>query len=62
MATDHGINMILIPVLTPPLDTAEGGERTTVQLVDITYENGKFTVVRYAYDEHLRAKGLNYGN
>ena len=42
MATDHGINMILIPVLTPPLDTAEGGERTTVQLVDITYENGKY--------------------
>ena len=42
MATDHGINMILIPVLTPPLDTAEGGERTTVQLVDITHENGKY--------------------
>ena len=43
MATDNGINMLLIPVLTPPLDTAVGGERTTVQLVDITYENGKYT-------------------
>ncbi|MBQ4510252.1 MAG: DUF4091 domain-containing protein [Clostridia bacterium] len=42
MATTHGINMLLIPVLTPPLDTAEGGERTTVQLVDITYD-GKYT-------------------
>ncbi|MBO5440033.1 MAG: DUF4091 domain-containing protein [Clostridia bacterium] len=43
MATEHGINMLLIPALTPPLDTAVGGERTTVQLVDITYENGEYS-------------------
>lgn len=36
MAADHGINMILTPVLTPPLDTQVGAERPTVQLVDIT--------------------------
>ncbi len=42
MATEHGINMLLIPVLTPPLDTEVGGERTTVQLVDITVNNGKY--------------------
>lgn len=30
-----GVNMILTPVFTPPLDTAVGGERRTVQLVDI---------------------------
>lgn len=36
MAVDHGINLLLTPLFTPPLDTAEGGERTTVQLVDIT--------------------------
>ncbi|MBQ7101085.1 MAG: DUF4091 domain-containing protein, partial [Clostridia bacterium] len=35
-AKDHGINMILTPLFTPPLDTAEGGERPTVQLVDVT--------------------------
>jgi len=35
VAVDHGINTILTPVLTPPLDTAVGGERPTVQLVDI---------------------------
>ncbi|MCA5960560.1 hypothetical protein LC724_09105 [Blautia sp. RD014234] len=29
-----GVNMILTPVFTPPLDTAIGGERTTVQLVE----------------------------
>lgn len=39
-ATKRGINMILTPVVTPPLDTAVGGERTTVQLVDIA-KNGE---------------------
>ena len=34
-AVAHGINTVLTPVLTPPLDTAVGGERPTVQLVDI---------------------------
>lgn len=31
----HGINMLLTPVFTPPLDTYVGGERLTTQLVDI---------------------------
>ena len=35
-ATDNGINTILMPVFTPPLDTAVGGERRTTQLVDVT--------------------------
>lgn len=36
-----GVNMLLTPVFTPPLDTAPGGERTTVQLVDVSHdENG----------------------
>ena len=34
-AADMGINMLLTPVVTPPLDTVKGGERLTVQLVDI---------------------------
>lgn len=37
-ATQNGVNMILTPVFTPPLDTARGGERPCVQLVDI-YKN-----------------------
>lgn len=32
----RGMNMILTPIFTPPLDTARGGERTTIQLVGIT--------------------------
>lgn len=36
-AAQHSINMILTPVLNPPLDTAPGRERTNVQLTDIDY-------------------------
>lgn len=32
-AVRHGINMLLTPLFTPPLDTAVGGERPTVQLI-----------------------------
>lgn len=43
MASSHGINLILTPVLTPPLDTEVGGERTTVQLVEITKCENTYT-------------------
>ena len=35
VAAEHGMNMILTPVLTPALDTEVGCERPTVQLVEI---------------------------
>lgn len=35
LASELGINMILTPVITPPLDTGEGLRRTCVQLVKI---------------------------
>lgn len=34
-AVKNGINMLLTPVFTPPLDTHIGGERPTVQLTDV---------------------------
>ena len=37
-ATKRHCNMILTPIFTPPLDTAVGGERPTVQLVDVWEE------------------------
>ena len=43
MAADHGVNMMLTPVITPALDTKKGLERPTVQLVEISCENGKYT-------------------
>ena len=30
-------------------------------VTEIEYENGKFTLLRYGYDEHLRSRGLGYG-
>lgn len=38
----RGGNTILTPVLTPPLDTEVGGERTTVQLVDVERSEGRY--------------------
>ncbi len=35
-AVKYGQNMILTPIFTPALDTYEGGERPTTQLVEIT--------------------------
>ena len=35
LAARHGVNTIFTPILTPPLDTAVGKQRPTVQLVDI---------------------------
>lgn len=42
-ALKNGINMILTPVFTPPLDTMVGGERLTNQLVDITVRGGSYS-------------------
>ena len=42
-AAAHGINMILTPVFTPPLDTRIGSERPTVQLVGVTRTKGKYS-------------------
>ena len=44
-AVKHGVNCILTPVFTPPLDTRVGGERRTVQLVGVKM-NGK----KYSFD------------
>ncbi len=42
-AVRHGINCILTPLFTPPLDTQIGGERPTVQLVKVQKQNGKYS-------------------
>ena len=42
-AVKNGINMLLTPVHTPPLDTAVGGERTTTQLVDVALDDEEYS-------------------
>ena len=43
VAHKNGINLLLTPTFTPPLDTQVGGERLTTQLVGVTVENGKYS-------------------
>ena len=44
VAAKNGQNMILTPVFTPALDTGIGGERPTVQLVDVCVgEDGNYS-------------------
>ena len=42
-AVHHGINVILTPLFTPPLDTLMGGERPTVQLIEVIKQNGQYS-------------------
>lgn len=42
-AADYGINMILMPLFTPPLDTVPNQERLTTQLVGVTKKGKKYT-------------------
>ena len=42
-ASDYGMNCVLTPIFTPPLDTAIGKERPTVQLVDVYLNKGEYT-------------------
>ena len=50
-AAQHGVNMLLTPIHTPPLDTRVGTERPTVQLVDVYLENGEY---RFGFDKLRR--------
>ena len=62
-AAKRGINMILTPVFTPPLDTAIGGERTTVQLIDVKCDGGdwSFGFERLAlWIDIARSVGIKY--
>ena len=42
VAVKRGMNVALTPIHTPPLDTREGTERMTTQLVKITVRAGKY--------------------
>lgn len=42
-AREYGMNCVLTPIFTPPLDTQKGKERPTVQLIDITLKDGVYS-------------------
>jgi hypothetical protein len=43
VARKNGINLLLTPTFTPPLDTMIGGERLTNQLVVVEVKDGKYS-------------------
>lgn len=62
-AVSHGINMLYVPLFTPPLDTFVGGERLDVQLVNVTKKDGKFTFDLNELDKFLDfslSRGVKY--
>ena len=56
-ARRNGINLLLTPVFTPPLDTAVGGERRTTQLIGVT-KSGE----RYEFDFTLLDRWIEMCN
>ena len=62
-AVQNGINMILTPLFTPPLDTKIGGERLTVQLVDVKKEASTYIFGFERLERWIRLcreKGVKY--
>lgn len=62
-AVAHGMNMLLIPMFTPALDTRIGTERLTVQLVDVTVKTGKYSFSfdrLLAFMKAVQARGIEY--
>ena len=58
-----GNNMLLVPVFTPPLDTAVGGERLTTQLVRVEKLGDEYTFDFSNFDKYVRTAkkhGIKY--
>ena len=53
-AAYYGVNMLLTPLFTPPLDTAVGSERPTVQLVDIYYSKNGYSFDFSKLDRYIK--------
>ena len=54
LAGANGINMLLVPAFTPPLDTPVGGERPTVQLVGVKQRSEQYEFDFSLLDRYLR--------
>ncbi|MBO4298237.1 MAG: DUF4091 domain-containing protein [Clostridia bacterium] len=62
-AVRNGMNMLLTPAFTPPLDTPINSERRTVQLVKIVRENGAYSFdfsLMKRFLDAARAAGIEY--
>ena len=62
-ASENGVNCLLTPIFTPPLDTEIGGERPTVQLVGVKADNNGYTFdfsLLNVWFELARKNGIKY--
>ena len=62
-AVNHGMNMLLVPMFTPPLDTRVGSERKTAQLVDVlvTEKGYEFNLDRLIeFMNNVKKMGIKY--
>jgi len=53
-AARTGINMLLTPIFTPPLDTDIGGERPTMQLVKVAKQGDKYSFDFTLFDKWVK--------
>lgn len=53
-AVRYGQSMILVPLFTPPLDTAVGGERTTIQTVQVCVDDAGYHFDFTLFDRFIR--------
>ncbi len=63
VAVKNGMNMLLLPAFTPPLDTPIFSRRKTAQLVKIFYENGQYNFdfsLMKKFLDLCRAAGIEY--
>ncbi len=63
VAAQNGMNMLLTPAFTPPLDIPDGGERQTAQLVGVCLENGVYTfdfALMKRYLDVAKRAGISY--
>ena len=59
----HDINSIMVPLFTPPLDTAVGKERKTVQLIQVQFAGGRYEFnlePLRTFIRRMRALGVKY--
>ncbi len=58
-----GVNSMFTPVLTPPIDTSDGYERPTVQLVDVYKNGGEYSFGYEKLDRYMDMaleRGMEY--
>ncbi|MBO5286036.1 MAG: DUF4091 domain-containing protein [Clostridia bacterium] len=61
--TEFGNTMLLVPLFTPPLDTAVGFERQTAQLIDITVKGDEYEFnfePLHRFIDFILARGVKY--